>query len=74
MPNSNHEAMAFFKLEGGNESGQHTRLGRVLGRLDGVLDVRVDYILDTISIRYDSKTLTREDIKKKVDRSNGRSK
>jgi cation transport ATPase len=70
MTNSNREATALFKLEGGNESGQHERLRRVLCKLNGVLDVRVNFILDTISIKYDSDALTRDEIKKKVDRSN----
>ncbi len=73
MPNSNHEATAFFKLEGGNESGQHERLRRVLGKLNGVLEVRVNFILDTMAVRYDSDVLTRDEIKKRVDRSNDRS-
>jgi len=70
MPDPVHEATAFFKLEGRNESGQHERLRRLLGKLNGVLEVRVNYILDTISIRYNSDEVTREEIKKKVDRSN----
>jgi cation transport ATPase len=71
MSNSSHEATASFKLAGGNESGQHERLGRVLGKLNGVLEVRVNFILDTVSIKYDSERLTRDEIKKRVDRSNG---
>jgi len=70
MPDLSHEATAFFKLRGGDESGQPERLRRVLSRLDGVLEVKVNFILDTISIRYDSEIVTRDDIKKKVDRSN----
>ncbi len=70
MPNSSHEATAFFKLNGRNEAGQHERLRRLLGKLSGVLDVKVNYILDTISVRYDSDLITRDAIKKKVDRSN----
>jgi hypothetical protein len=70
MPYLNHEATAFFKLQGGDESGQPERLRRTLVRLDGVLEVKVNFILDTISIRYDSDKVTRDQIKKKVDRSN----
>lgn len=72
MPNPklNHEATAFFKLLGGDESGRAEQLRRVLGRLDGVLEVNINFILDTISIRYDSDRVTRDQIKKKVDRSN----
>ena len=69
-PNMNHEATAFFKLLGGDESGQGERLRRVIGRLDGVLEVKINFILDTISVRYDSDRVTRDQIKKKVDRSN----
>jgi copper chaperone CopZ len=74
MPNLNHEATAFFKLEGGDESGGHEKLRRVLDALDGVLEVRVNFIIDTISVKYDSDRLTRDEIKKKVDQSNSGSK
>jgi copper chaperone CopZ len=70
MPNLNHEATAFFKLLGGDESGKPERLSRVLSKIDGVLEVKVNFILDIISIRYDSERVTREEIKKRVDRSN----
>jgi copper chaperone CopZ len=70
MPNLNRNAMAFFKLQGGDESGQPERLRRALGRLDGVLDVKINFIIDTVSIGYDSNRVTLEQIKKKVDRSN----
>jgi hypothetical protein len=69
MPNLNSDATAFFKLQGGDESGQPERLRRALGRLDGVQEVKVNFILDTISIRYDSERVTRAQIKRKVDRS-----
>ena len=70
MPNLNHEATAFFKLEGGDETRGYEKLRRALDALDGVLEVRVNFIIDTISVRYDSDRLTRDDIKKKVDQSN----
>jgi hypothetical protein len=72
MTSINHEATAFFKLEGGNDSGQHERLRRLLEKLDGVLEVKVNFILDTMSVKYDSKRLTREDLKRRVDGSNRR--
>jgi copper chaperone CopZ len=65
----NHDATAFFKLQGGDESGQPERLRRALGKLNGVLEVNINFILDTVSIRYDSEIVTRDQIKKKVDRS-----
>ena len=34
------------------------------------MEVRVNFIIDTISVRYDSDRLTRDEIKKKVDQSN----
>ena len=70
MPHLNHDATAFFKMQGGDDSGQAERLRRALGRLDGVREVRINFILDTISIKYDSERVTRDQIKKKVDRSN----
>ena len=70
MPYLKHEATAFFKLLGEGESGKSERLRRVLGKLDGVLEVNVNFILDTVSIRYDADEVTREELEKKVDRSN----
>ncbi|MGA2665071.1 MAG: hypothetical protein ABSF83_09020 [Nitrososphaerales archaeon] len=70
MSDSKHGATALFKLEGRNESGQHERLRLLLEKLNGVMDVKVNYILDTISIEYDSDVTTRAEIKRKVDRSN----
>jgi hypothetical protein len=70
MPYLKHEATAFFKLFGGGESGRSESLRRVLGKLDGVLEVNVNFILDTVSIRYNADEVTREELKKKVDRSN----
>jgi copper chaperone CopZ len=67
MPNLNHEATASFKLREGDESGQPERVKRALDRLEGVLEVRINFVLDTVSIRYDSKKVSREQIKEKVD-------
>jgi len=70
MPHLDYDATAFFKMQRGDDSGQPERLRRALGRLDGVREVKVNFIFDTISIRYDSNRVTRDQIKRKVDRSN----
>jgi len=70
MPHLDYDATAFFKMQGGDDSGQPERLRRALGRLDGVREVKINFIFDTISIRYDSNRVTRDQIKRKVDRSN----
>lgn len=70
MPSLNHNATAFFKLLGGDDSGQAKRLRIALNNLDGVLEVKFNFVLDTIFIAYDSGIVNRDQIKSKVDWSN----
>ncbi|MGA1975702.1 MAG: heavy-metal-associated domain-containing protein [Conexivisphaerales archaeon] len=60
--------MAIFKIPGMNLPGRAQRLRLEVGRLDGILEVDINYILDTISIRYDAKKLTLDRIKEKIDK------
>lgn len=70
MPKLVHEGTAFFKLLEGEESGRSERLKRVLDKLDGVLEVQINFILDIMMVKYDADKVSRERIKKKVDRNN----
>jgi hypothetical protein len=40
-----------------------------IGSFDGAVKFDINYILDTISVRYDANSLTLGQIRKKVDRS-----
>jgi copper chaperone CopZ len=60
-------AMAIFKIQRMSIPGRGKRLRREVGKLDGILAVDINYILDTVSIRYDANKLTLDRIKKKID-------
>ena len=63
-----------FRVRGMDNSGRTQRLRRTIGSLDGILKVDINYILDTVSIKYDANRLTLDQIRKIVDRSNNVSK
>jgi copper chaperone CopZ len=69
MPKSKDEATATLKLRQMNEKGRAQRLKRAIGSLDGISKVDINYILDTVTVTYDSSGLTLAQIKKKVDQS-----
>jgi hypothetical protein len=69
MAKPRHDATATFKLLGMNDSGRSRRLRIAIGSFDGAVKFDINYILDTISIRYDANSLTLGQIRKKVDRS-----
>jgi copper chaperone CopZ len=69
MPKSKDEATATLKLRQMNEKGRAQRLKLAIGSLDGISKVDINYILDTVTVTYDSSDLTLAQIKKKVDRS-----
>jgi len=70
MPKPRQEATATFRLGGMNNPGRSRRLRLAIGSFDGAVKFDINYILDTISIRYDANSLTLGQIRKKVDRSN----
>jgi len=74
MPKEMSEATAMFRVRGMDNSGRTQRLRRTIGSLDGILKVDINYILDTVSIKYDANRLTLDQIRKIVDRSNNVSK
>ncbi|MCL4355356.1 MAG: cation transporter [Nitrososphaerota archaeon] len=49
-----------------SDSIQARRFMRTATRLDGVLRVDVDYILDSVTVKYDADKLTPAQIKKRL--------
>jgi len=60
------EAIAILKLQGISDSGQAQRFRRTVAKLDGVLRVDVNYILDSVTVKYDADKLTLAQIEKKL--------
>ena len=52
---------------GMNVPGHAQKLRKKLNALDGVLEFDTNYILNTISVRYDSDKVTLAQIKKTID-------
>jgi hypothetical protein len=62
------EALALFKVPGMNVAGRSQALREAIGKLDGVLQLEFNYILDTVSIWYDAGKLTLDRIREEIDR------
>jgi copper chaperone CopZ len=60
------EATAILKIRGLSDSGQAQRFRRTVAKLDGVLRVDVNYILDSVTVKYDADKPTPTQIKKKL--------
>jgi len=60
------EAIAILKIRGMSDSGQAQRLRRAATRLDGVLQVDINYILDSVTVKYDADKLTSAQVRKKL--------
>jgi hypothetical protein len=63
MPKSGQDATAIFSMLEMGIPGRAKSLGMRLGKLEGVRLVDFNYIMDTVSIRYDGKKLTLDSIK-----------
>jgi P-type Cu+ transporter len=61
------EAVAVFRVPGMSTPGRARRLKREIGKLDGILEVEINYILDTASVSYEAHKLTRDQIKEKIE-------
>jgi copper chaperone CopZ len=53
--------------QGMNIVGQAQKLRKKVNELDGILDIDINYILDTVSITYDSDRVTLPKIRKTID-------
>ena len=60
------EATAVLKIEGLNKPGHAQRLRRAANRLDGVFQFDINYIIDTVTIKYDADKLTSDQVKEKL--------
>jgi len=56
------EATAILKIQGMNRAGRAERFRHAADKLDGILRVDIDYILDTATVEYDPDKLTRAQI------------
>jgi copper chaperone CopZ len=66
MKSAKGEAIAILKIRGINDSGQARRLRSAAAKLDGVLRVDINYILDSVTVKYDADKLTSAQVKKKL--------
>jgi copper chaperone CopZ len=66
MTNGKGEAIAILKIRGMSDSGQAQRLRRAAAKLDGVLRVDINYILDSVTVKYDADKLTTAQVKKRL--------
>ena len=67
MTSGKQEATAILRIRGMDVSGRAQHLRRAVDRLDGVLLVDINYILENVTIRYDPERLTLYQIKKKLE-------
>lgn len=72
MTNGKRESTAILKLHGLSDSGQAQRFRRTAAKLDGILRVDINYILDSVTVKYDADKLTSAQVKKKLDLGNHR--
>lgn len=61
------EAVAIFEALGMNVAGRAQKLRKSVNQLDGILKIEINYILDTVSVSYDSGKVSLSEIKKTVD-------
>ena len=59
-------ATAILKIRGLSDPGQAQRLRRASAKLDGILRVDINYILDSVTVKYDADKLTSAQVKKKL--------
>ena len=66
MTNGKGEATAILKIRGMGDSGQARRLRSAAAKLDGVLRVDINYILDSVTVKYDADKLTSAQVKERL--------
>lgn len=60
------EAIAIMKMRVVSDTGKARRLRRAAASLDGILRVDINYILDSVTVKYDANKLTSAQVKKKL--------
>lgn len=66
MTNGKGEATAILKLQGMSDWEQAKRFRRTAAKLDGISRVDINYILDSVTVKYDANKLTSAQIRKKL--------
>jgi copper chaperone CopZ len=66
MMGGKREATAILKIRGMSDSAEVQRFRRASSKLDGVLRVDINYILDSVTVKYDANKLTSAQIKKRL--------
>jgi copper chaperone CopZ len=61
------EAIAIFSAPGMNMAGRGQNMRLKLNKLDGILKIDINYILDTVSVSYDPEKVTLARIRKNID-------
>jgi hypothetical protein len=63
-------ATAILKIRGIGDAGQARRLRHAAAGLDGVLGVDINYILDSVTVKYDADKLTSAQVKRRLTPNN----
>jgi hypothetical protein len=63
------EATAILRIDGMSRRGRAERLRTAAGKLDGVLLVDINYILDNVTVSYNPDKLTLAQVRRKLDTS-----
>ncbi len=66
MTSEKGEAIAILKIRGMSDSGWARRLRRAATNVDGILRVDINYILDSVTVKYDANKLTSAQVKKRL--------
>ena len=70
MKGNQEVATAVMKIPGMSRPGRARQLRRAAVGLDGVLHVEINYIVDSVTVKYDAGKLTSAQVKNKLKSSN----
>jgi copper chaperone CopZ len=66
MTSGRAEATTILKIQGMSNWGQARKLRRTAAMLDGILRVDINYILGSVTVKYDADKLTSAQVKEKL--------
>ena len=66
MRKRDQEAVAIFRVPGMDVEGRARRLKQEVGKFEGVLQIDINYITDTITIRFDPSRLTLDRLRREI--------
>ena len=67
MESRGQETVAIFMAPGMSVPGEAQKLRKKLNELDGILEFDTNYILNTVSVRYDSDKVSLARIRETID-------